>query len=140
MNATLKQLMTILSIQKVSDEDRANLVFSWTSGRTTSARELSPSEISQIVEKLQNSEKDSADIWRKRVMAAIYGFLQKMNKEANPDLVKGIACRAAKVTDFNKIPTQRLVSLYTAFTNMQKDMNFAKKMVSEYISDCQNYN
>ncbi len=138
--ATLKQLMTILSMQKVSDEDRAQLVCSWTKGRTTSARELTPKEMQDIVDKLQNAEQSNPDVWRKRVMAAIYGFLNKMNKEATPELVKGIACRAAKVQDFNKIPTQRLVSLYTAFTNMQKDLNFAKKMVESFTLDSQNYN
>lgn len=138
--ATLKQLMTILSINKVSDEDRANLVFSWTCGRTTSARDLRPDELQSIVRKFQESENTTPDIWRKRVIAAIYGFLGKMNKEANPNLVKGIACRAANVDDFNKIPVQRLVSLYSAFSNMQKDLNFAKKMVGEFITDSQNYN
>lgn len=138
--ATLKQLMTILSINKVSDEDRANMVYSWTNGRTTSARELRPDELQSIVDKLQASENTSPDIWRKRLIAAIYGFLNKMNKEASPELVKGIACRAANVKDFNKIPMQRLVSLYTAFNNMQKDLNFAKKMVGEFITDSQNYN
>jgi hypothetical protein len=138
--ATLKQLMTILSIQKVSDEDRAQLVCSWTNGRTTSARELRPAELQEIVNQLQNTEQTSPGIWRKRVMAAIYGFLKKMNKEANSELVKGIACRAAKIDDFNKIPVQRLVSLYTAFTNMQKDLNFAKKMVESFTLESQNYN
>ena len=138
--ATLKQLMTILSYQKVSDEDRAQLVCSWTKGRTTSARELTPAEMSEIVAKLQQAERDSADIWRKRVIAAVYGFLKKRNKEANPDIVKGIACRAAKAKDFNKIPVQRLVSLYTAFTNMQKDLNFAKIMVESFTIESQNYN
>lgn len=138
--ATLKQLMTILSIQKVSDEDRAQLICSWTKGRTTSARELTPQEMDDIVTKLQYSNIESPDLWRKRVMAAIYGFLKKMNKEANPDIVKGIACRAAKTKDFNKIPVQRLVCLYTAFTNMQKDLNFAKKMVESFTLESQNYN
>ena len=138
--ATLKQLMTILSYQKVSDEDRAQLVCSWTKGRTTSARALTPAEMSEIVAKLQHADRDSADIWRKRVIAAVYGFLKKMNKEANPDIVKGIACRAAKAKDFNKIPVQRLVSLYTAFTNMQKDLNFAKIMVESFSIESQNYN
>lgn len=138
--ATLKQLMTILSIQKVSDEDRAQLVCSWTKGRTTSARELRPTEMQDIVNALQNADQNSPDLWRKRVIAAVYGFLKKMNKEASPELVKAIACRAAKVQDFNKIPTQRLVSLYTAFTNMQKDLEFAKKMVESFTLESQNYN
>lgn len=138
--ATLKQLMTLLSIQKVSDEERAQLVCSWTKGRTTSARELTPAEMQEIVNALQQADHNSADVWRKRVMAAIYGFLKKMNKEATPELVKGIACRAAKTKDFNKIPVQRLVSLYTAFTNMQKDLNFAKMMVESFTLESQSYN
>ena len=138
--ATLKQLMTLLSMQKVSDEDRAQLVCSWTKGRTSSARELRPGEMQEIVDQLQKADKANPDIWRKRVMASIYNNKKKMNKEASPEIVKGIACRAAKAKDFNKIPVQRLVSLYAAFTNMQKDLNFAKRMVESFTLESQNYN
>lgn len=138
--ATLKQLMTILSMQKVSNEDRAQLVCSWTKGRTTSARELTPSELNAIVANLQQIDQKSEDKWRKMVMASIFGFLKKMNKEATPELVKGIACRATKVEDFNKIPKHRLVSLYNTFTNMQKDLNFGKMMVNGFIQESQSYN
>ncbi len=138
--ATLKQLMTILSINKVSDEDRAQLVCGWTKGRTTSARELTPSEMDAIVKNFQQADKDSEDAWRKRLLASIYGFLKKMNKKGNEDLVKGIACRAGKVDDFNKIPKQRLVSLYNMFNQMQKDLNFGKMMVNGFIQESQSYN
>lgn len=138
--ATLKQLMTILSIQKISDDERAQLVCSWTKGRTTSARELTPSELGEIVKKLQESDRETDDAWRKRVMAAIFGFLNKMNKDATPELVKGIACRAAKTNDFNKIPKHRLVSLYNTFINMQKDLEFGKRMVRDFIMESQSYN
>lgn len=138
--ATLRQLMTILSIHRVSDEDRAQLICGWTKGRTTSARELTPSEMDAIVKNFQKIDKESEDVWRKRLLASIYGFLKKMNKTANEDLVKGIACRAAKTNDFNKIPKQRLVSLYNTFTQMQKDLVFGKRMLSTFIMESQSYN
>lgn len=138
--ASLKQLMTILSYNKISDEERAQLVSGFTQGRTTSARELTPSEISEIVVAFQKVTNDSDDKWRKSLIASIYGFLSKMNKKGSMELVKGIACRAAGVRDFNKIPKQRLISLYYAFTNAQKDLNFAKNMIREFIIDSQNYN
>lgn len=138
--ATLNQLMTILSRNKISDEDRANLVFSWTCGRTTSARELRPDELQSIVKKFQESENTTPDMWRKRLIASIYGFLGKMNKQANPQLVKGIACIAGKKKHINDIPEQKLISLYNAFTTAQKDLDYAREMVNEFITDSQNYN
>ena len=46
------------------------------------------------------------------------------------DYVKGIACRAARVKDFNQIPSERLVSLYNAFLNAQKDLSFAQRLMA----------
>jgi len=138
--ATLKQLMTILSMQKVTDDERAQLICGWTKGRTTSARELTQFEMDDIVAKLLAAESQNENEWRKRLMASIYGFLRLMNKKASPELVKGIACRAAKVDNFNKIPKQRLITLYATFTHMQKDLNFGRAMLQSFIAEAQCYN
>ena len=58
---------------------------------------------------------------RKRVMAAIGGYLKATGKESNATVIKGIACRATGHTDFNKIPRERLRNLVAAFNNKVKD-------------------
>ena len=58
-----------------------------------------------------------------------------MNKKPSVEYVKGIACRAAKEDDFNKIPAERLTSLYNAFLNAQKDLNFAKRLADSLVEE-----
>lgn len=142
--ATLKALMTTLS-QKGLQEQRGEIIYNFTSGRTSSARELKPKEINELYRAINGHEnqeprakkqsavgrKQTADLdkKRKRLLASIFGVFEKMNKKPTMDYVKAIACRAAKVEDFNDIPPERLNSLYNAFINAQKDLTFAKRLV-----------
>ncbi|MFV0269442.1 hypothetical protein [Maribellus mangrovi] len=73
------------------------------------------------------------DKWRKRLIGAIGGWLKAMNKESNIDLIKAIACRAAGVDNFNRIPIERLRSLYHAFRNKQKDLRFVDGVTREEL-------
>lgn len=133
--ATLKKLMTLLSKRNVSDEQRASLVYSWTNGRTTSARDLNGYELSWICKSLEGY-KSKLDASRKRLIASIFGFLEKMNiKNVSTDYVKAVACKASGYNKFNDIPEDRLNSLYNSFKKRQKDLNFTAKMVDSWISD-----
>lgn len=69
-----------------------------------------------------------ADRWRKRVMAAIFSYCQEMKREATMDEVKAIACRAAGTKSFNRIPVDRLRSLYNAFKQRTKDLQTVDRM------------
>lgn len=77
---------------------------------------------------------------RKRLIAAIFGVLKLLNKKPTMAYVKSIACRAAKVKDFNDIPSERLNSLYNAFLNAQKDLGFAQRLVNCELWDLENLN
>lgn len=137
--ATLKKLMTLLSKGDLM-EQRAEIIGLWTEGRTTSAKDLSPDEITLICNVIENHSKEKLDLKRKRVIASIFGVFNKMNKTVTMDYVKGLACRAAKVEDFNKIPPARLDSLYNAFLNAQKDLAISKRITGAYISEQKHYN
>lgn len=131
--------MTLLAQEGLTDQ-RADIIFEWTNGRTTSARELTPAEIAGMCTVLQADKLVELDRKRKRLIASIFGVYNKMHKKVTMDYVKGIACRAAKVDDFNRIPAARLDSLYAAFLNAQKDLNFAGRMVEGFINEQQSYN
>ncbi|HAT3998576.1 TPA: hypothetical protein I9Y90_000058 [Elizabethkingia anophelis] len=140
--ATLKKLMTLFS-QKGMLDQRSDIIHSFTNGRTTSAKALTASEIDALcraIEQRNTSSMDMMDKKRKRLMAAIFGMLKKMNKKASRQDVIKIACRAAKVYDFNKIPPARLDSLYNAFINAQKDLDFSKQIIEGYINEQISYN
>ena len=138
--ATLKKLMTILSKRSVSNEQRADLVYSWTNGRTTSARDLNAYELTWICKSLEG-QKSKLDTNRKRLIASIFGYLEKMNiKDAPIDYVKAVACKASGYNRFNDIPEDRLNSLYNSFSKRQKDLNFTDKMVQGWILEQTSYN
>lgn len=80
------------------------------------------------------ARKDKA---RKRLIAAIGGWLRAMNKTETLPLIKGIACRASGKDDFNQIPLEQLRSLYNAFLKKQKDLNSVEDLTAielDYLS------
>ena len=108
--ATKKQLMTLLSRQGLVNQ-RADIVSQFTQGRTTSVKALDQWEIDYMCSFFQEQQKQQnhdLDKKRKRVLAAGFGVYEKMNKKVSMEYIKGIACRMAKVEDFNKIPSGRL--------------------------------
>ena len=130
--ATLKALMTTLSRQGLQ-EQRGESIYNFTKGRTSSERELKPKEINDLCRALNGQNPQDyteLDKKKKRLLAVIFGMFEKMGKEVSMDYVKGIACRAARVKDFNQIPSERLVSLYNAFLNAQKDLSFAQRLMA----------
>ena len=140
--ATTKKLMTLLSKQGLTNE-RGTIVSQFTQGRTSSVKALYDFEIDALCsffETEQKKQNDELDKKRKRVLAAGFGVHEKMNKKVNTEYIKGIACRMAKVEDFNKIPSIRLDSIYNTFLTMQKDLSIGKRMVQCFISEQQFYN
>lgn len=130
--ATLKALMTTLSKQGLQ-EQRGEIIYNFTKGRTSSARDLKLKEINELYRALNKQNPQSyaeLDKKKKRLLAAIFGIFEKLGKEVSMEYVKGIACRAARVKDFNKIPSERLNSLYNAFLNAQKDLSFAQRLMA----------
>ncbi len=69
------------------------------------------------------------DIWRKRVIASIFGFMNKMGKPTDIDKVKGIATRAAgkEYDTFNKISRGKLQALYNYFLEAQRQAERLKR-------------
>lgn len=134
--ATLKGLMTELS-RKGLQNDRAEIIYNFTGGRTQSARELTKAEITALCQSLKNTSQNSAEMdkKRKRLLAAIFGVFKKMNKQPSIEYVKALACRAAKVERFNDIPSERLNSLYNAFIHAQRDLNFSQRVVDGALQD-----
>lgn len=72
----------------------------------------------------------SMDALRKRLIAAIGKYLKACGKsEVNISYIKGVACRSCGIREFNRIPRERLRSLYGAFSIKLKDI---KKIEEDY--------
>lgn len=90
-----------------------------------------------LSKQLEGDKGDEMDKLRKRAMAAVGGYLRKIGRESNAEIIKGIACRATGYQSFNKIPAERLRNVYHAFRNKQKDIDSVERIAIEYLA--QNY-
>ncbi|MDE6927686.1 MAG: regulatory protein GemA [Muribaculaceae bacterium] len=90
-----------------------------------SSKDLSNEELTQICDYLNdiiNPEDAKRDKMRKRVIAAIGGWLRLIGKgNEGVAYIKSVACRAAKVENFNHISLDRLTTIYNMFLKRQKD-------------------
>jgi hypothetical protein len=101
-----------------------------------SSKDLTISQLSEICNALDRQLKPQAgemDMWRKKVIGVIGSWLKKLNKENDMPAIRGIACRATGNSNFNAIPKERLISLYYAFRNKSKDIDFVEKITAEEI-------
>ncbi|MEN6423552.1 MAG: hypothetical protein ABFD76_16560 [Smithella sp.] len=101
-----------------------------------SSLDLSVQDLQDICSKLEymlQPDLEKMDLWRKRVMAAIGGWMRVINKDSSSAMIKGIACRASGYEKFNEIPRERLINLYHAFTKKQKDFQAVHEITSEEI-------
>ena len=108
------------------DELKETWVSNYTNGRTTSAQEMTNVEFALMLGAMELHVRETdpkyveLNKWRKRVMAAIVGWLKSRNRTENAAVIKAIACRAAGKDDFNKIPLNRLRAIYGEWCGKNK--------------------
>lgn len=90
-----------------------------------SSKDLTNAELLELCDHLNeilNPEDAKTDKMRKRVIAAIGGWLRMIGKgDEGINYIKGVACQAAKTDNFNKISLERLTAIYNMFLRKQKD-------------------
>lgn len=90
-----------------------------------SSKDLTNAELTELCDHLNdilNPEDAKRDKMRKRVIASIRGWLRIIGKgDEGIGYIKGVACQAAKVDNFNKITLERLTTIYNMFLRKQKD-------------------
>lgn len=119
----LKKFHTLCHVLGLTDDEKRTIIESY---GVESSRDMDTHDLTDVCASLAeqaNKKTGTADLdkLRKRVMAAIGGYLRMIGKESNASVIKGIACRATGYADFNKIPRERLRNLVGAFNNKVKD-------------------
>lgn len=119
----LKKFHTLCHVLGLTDDEKRTIVESY---GVESSRDMDTHDLIDVCASLAeqaNRKTGTADLdkLRKRVMAAIGGYLRTIGKESNASVIKGIACRATGYADFNKIPRERLRNPVGAFNNKVKD-------------------
>ena len=126
--ALLKQTPGYVS--KYREQMKIALVEHFSGGRTTSLSEMYEKYPDAYERMIYNMKKErmvspqakrifdpEADIWRKRVIAAICNWVDKhgINTTDKVNYAISLACRAANCSSFNRIPQVRLAEIYNAF-------------------------
>ncbi len=129
----LKKFHALLGKAGIGEDGKREILASY---GVSSSRNLSAHDLLDLCNKIElmidNGAKQK-DIWRKRVIASIFGWRKAMGGVSNMEEVKAIACRAAEAENFNAIPLERLRSIYYAFSKKTKDLQFAEKLTAEEI-------
>ena len=121
--------------EKYKDVIKEGIVMEHTNSATSSLSEMwkkFPAEYSLMIETMKGDtakKKERYDAERdrvaKRVIAAICTFLDKSGyvfkgRDSKIAYAKGVACRAASCSDFNKIPLSRMSAIYGEYCRKNK--------------------
>lgn len=128
----LKKYHTLAGQLGMTDEEKRALLAQY---NVDSSVDLSQHQLVDVcaclareLEKIHG--RDSMDALRKRLIAVIGKYLKACGKsEVNISYIKGVACRSCGIREFNRIPRERLRSLYGAFSIKLKDI---KKIEEDY--------
>lgn len=131
----LKKFHTLCSVLHMTEDQKKGLLSSW---GVESSRDLDQHQLIDICAKLsemvnKKQGKATLDQLRKRVIAAIGGWLRATYQSQGISKIKGIACRATGYDDFNKIPRERLYNLIAAFNNKVKDVQSVEGLTSAML-------
>lgn len=136
------RLLRLMPGDQDTDELKESLVWKFTDFRTNSLREMKRVEYERMIEYMENKTggqeperkrkgyySDDAKLWRRRAIAAVFGFYEKIKEPVTLDYVKGIICRAGKATDINQIPPAQMRDIYNSFLMKQR----VKKSVDRVV-------
>ena len=136
----LRKFHTICTKMNLDESAKREMIGSY---GVTSSKDLDAHQLMDLCNKLEGIQRPQLvemDKYRKRLIAAIFAWRKATGNDTNMDEVKAIACRAASADRFNAIPLERLRSLYNAFTNKAKDLQFVNEVTAEEIAYKQSVN
>ena len=130
----IKKYHTLAGQLGMTTEERRALLAQY---NVDSSRDLSQHQLIDVCACLareldKRDGRDSMDALRKRLIAVVGKYLKACGKsDVTISYIKATACRAAGIREFNRIPRERLRSLYGAFMLKLKDINRVEAMYKE---------
>lgn len=129
-----------------AEETKRQLVWRFTDLRTDSLKGIRKIEYGRMVEYMEDVTgqaeperkrrgyySEDAKMWRKRAIAAVFGFYGKINEQVTLEYVKGIICRAGSATDINQIPPTKMREIYNTWLLKQKVKNKVDNIVDKEL-------
>lgn len=140
------RLLRLLPGDQDTDELKDSLVWKFTDFRSNSLREMKRIEYERMIEYMENQTGQTegiwkragyygkdAEVWRRRAIAAIFGFYTKIKEPVTLDYVKRIICRAGGTTDINRIPPAKMREIYNSWTMKQRVKGNVDSVVQEEL-------
>ena len=127
----LRKYHTLCTRLGMSADDKLALLAGY---GVESSKELSVNDLMEVCDRLDsalNPENRQTEQLRKRVIAAIGGWLRLVGKECGMEYIKAVACRATGCSTFNRIPPERLANLYNLFLKKQRDARAVNAVCGE---------
>lgn len=131
----LRKFHTLCSKAGISPDDKATIVASY---GVDSSADIDTHDLIDLCYKLSQQadpEQAKLDRLRKRLMAAIGAYLTAIDYASTSERIKAIACRASGYPSFNRIPADRLRSLYSAFCKYKRDLAAINDITAELIAE-----
>lgn len=129
-----------------AEETKRQLVWRFTDLRTDSLKEIRKIEYGRMIEYMEDVTgqaepqrkrrgyySEDAKLWRKRAIAAVFGFYTKIKEPVTLEYVKAIICRAGSATDINQIPPTRMREIYNTWLLKQKVKNKVDNIVDNEL-------
>lgn len=121
----LKKFHTLCSVLGMTTDEKYAIVYAY---GVESSRDLDTHDLVNICGRLSSRANDGRNAemerLRRQCMASIGQWLRVSGRESNASVIKGIACRATRHDEFNKIPKERLRNLVYLFNNKVKDRDY----------------
>ncbi len=140
------RLLQLMPGEEEPEELKEKLVWQFTGFRTNSLREIKRIEYERLIEYMedvtakQETERkrrgyygDEAELWRRRAIAAVFGFYEKIKESVTLEYVKGVLCRAGKVTDINQIPPAKMREIYNSWLMKQRVKKSVDRVTDEEL-------
>lgn len=140
------RLLRLLPGDQDTDELKDSLVWKFTDFRTNSLREIKRTEYERMIEYMQSKTgntgkarkregyyNEEAGVWRRRAIAAVFGFYQKIKEPVTLNYVKTIICRAGGETDINRIPPAKMREIYNAWLMKQRVKQSVDRVADEEL-------
>ena len=125
----LKKFHTLCTKKGLTDEDKEALLEGF--GKTSS-KDMSSLELAAVIGALEGKRKqptgDKMDTWRKRVIAAVFGYHKTVGKAMTMAAVKAVVTRQSGYATLNKIPEARLIALYNYWNHATQQAKAGEAM------------
>ncbi len=125
----LRKFHTLCGVCGMTDDEKRAVIASY--GVESSSDIDTHALIDLCASLARRAGQTDMDRLRKRLLAAVSGYLAAMDHAHDLDTAKRVACRAAGCDTFNRIPADRLRSLYNAFTKRRRDLDAVTDLARE---------